>query len=89
MAHEESDFERGRATGQRDAGLRQMRGDIDLLTKRVEGVEKSNVQLTQEFGEFVAVARAMAEKAVTNRSFAVGVAVVIVAIIALFLGQHP
>jgi len=77
------DYQRGRLAGQRDAGLQQMRTELENVSKRLEHVEGEMVELSKSFGEFRAVAVAAAASAVTNRTFWLGVIAIAVSIAAV------
>jgi hypothetical protein len=90
MSPEETDFERG----QRVEREKQLRKDVDLLINRMDGVERSNVDLAKKFGEFTTQARTAAEaakqaadNAVSTKMFFVGVGGIIVTAIGLALGH--
>jgi len=56
---------------------------LAIQTDRLEKIEKA-------FGEFTAVAKALAENGVSNRTFILGVGMLLIAIIGLFIGvAHP
>jgi DNA repair exonuclease SbcCD ATPase subunit len=84
----EDDYERGRLAGQRDAGLQQMRAELEAVSKRLENVEREMTKLSKDFGEFRAVALAAAAAAVTNKTFWLGVAGIAVAVF-VALGIKP
>lgn len=61
----------------------QLKKSHDSLEKQLGAVEKS-------FGEFAAVAKALAENGVTTKTFLVSLGFLLIAIIGLFLGvAHP
>ncbi len=82
---QQREYERGQReardlahTAEQDKALSALTADVSELKERLSRMEKS-------FGEFAAVANAIAEKGVTTRTFIIGVMAVLVPIIVLFL----
>lgn len=90
MSPDETEFQRG----QRVEREVQMRKDVDLLVKRVEGVEQGQVALAKQFAEFVTAARTAAEAAsqaaaasVSTKTFVLGVLAIILTAVGLVAGH--
>jgi hypothetical protein len=56
------------------------------LTHGQEEIERRVGAVEKAFGEFTAVAKALAENGITNRTFLLGVGMLLLAIIGLFIG---
>lgn len=64
--------------------IKTLHSDLTELSRKVSAVEKA-------FAEWSAVAKALAEKGVSTRTFILGVIAVLIPIVVLFisLGKHP
>jgi hypothetical protein len=62
--------------------LRELKGSLDGFSTRLGTLERV-------VGESAAVAREIQKRTVDNRTFVVGVALVLAAVVGLFLGAHP
>lgn len=87
MSAEESDFERGRKAGVRDANRVAMDQRMTKVEETVGHLAEDLRNLAKQYGEFVAAQTAAAQQAVSTKTFLLGVAGVIVTLLAIFLSH--
>lgn len=86
--NDEAAFERGKRAGEREQREREVSEWRDKTEKRLTELEGHVAKVSKDFTEFVAIQRAVAANAVSNRTFLLGVAAVIASIITTILASH-
>lgn len=82
-----SEYERGRRAGIQAQEARENAEWRQNMERRLGAVETELRTMKSAFDRFVAATEAVAASAVTNRTFWLGVAVVVVAILGVVLGH--
>lgn len=74
-------------TAEQDRQLEVINGSIGDVNTALKAMEARLAKVERSFGEFVAVAKALAEKTVSTRTFVLGACGLAVMVIALFIGS--